>query len=60
MFSLFFVLSSFSESLAREAKYSYHTKCLFLNDEPCMARLTIIDMNYYYWLFAIIMKNKKV
>ena len=54
MFSLFFVLMSFSESLAREAKISDHTKCLFLNDEPCMARLTIIDMNSielkYSWL----------
>ena len=44
----FLYYQSFSESLAREAKYSDHTKCLFLNDEPCMARLTIIDLNYYY------------
>ena len=35
MFNLFFVLLSFSESLA--------TKCLFLNDEPSMGRLTVID-----------------
>ena len=41
MFSLveqvFIVLLSFSESLA--------TKCLFLNDEPCMVRPTLIDLN---------------
>ena len=41
MFSLikrvFIVLLSFSESLA--------TNRLFSNDEPCMVRATIIDMN---------------
>ena len=37
MFSLFIILLSFSKSLTR--------KCLFLNDEPCMIRPTIIDMN---------------
>ena len=36
MFSLFIVLMSFSESLARVAKVSDRTKCLFLNDKPCM------------------------
>ena len=40
MFSLFIVLLSFSESLARD-----RTKCLFLNDEPCMVRPVLIDMN---------------
>ena len=34
---VFIVLLSFSESLA--------TKCLLLNDEPCMVRPTIFDMN---------------
>ena len=34
---MFIVLLSFSESLA--------TKCLFLNDEQCMFRPTIIDLN---------------
>ena len=37
MFSLIkqmFIVSSFSESLA--------TKCLFLSDEPCMVRPTLI------------------
>ena len=37
MFSLFIVLLSFSKSLA--------TKCLFLNDEPCIVRPTIINVN---------------
>ena len=34
---VFIVLLSFTESLV--------TKCLFLNDEPCMVRPTFIDMN---------------
>ena len=47
---LFIVLSSFSESLA--------TKCLFLNDEPCMVRPTFIDMNpvalkYYPFMISL-------
>ena len=37
MFRLFIVLLSFSESLA--------TKCLSLNDEPCIAMPTLIDLN---------------
>ena len=37
MFSLFLVLLSFSSSSA--------TKCMFLNDEPCMVRPTLIDLN---------------
>ena len=51
MFSLFVVLLSFSESLARD-----RTKCLFLNDEPCMAIPTLIDMNPFglkYYPFMI-------
>ena len=40
MFSLFMVLLSFSISLTRD-----RTKYLFLNDEPCMVRPTLIDMN---------------
>ena len=40
MFSLFIVLLSFSSSLTRN-----QTKCLFLSDEPCMVRLTPIDLN---------------
>ena len=48
MFSLFIVLLSFSEPLA--------TKCMFLNDEPCMVRPTLIDMNPFelkYYPFMI-------
>ena len=54
MFSLFIVLLSFSESLARG-----RTKCLFLNDEPCMVRPTLIDMNTVelkYYPFMINLK----
>ena len=40
MFSLFIVLLSFSESLARD-----RMKCLFLNDKPCMVRPSFTDMN---------------
>ena len=40
MSSLLVVSSSFSESLACD-----RTKSLFLNDEPCMFRPTLIDMN---------------
>ena len=39
------VLLSFSESLAHIAKVSDQTKCLSLNDEPCMVRPTFIDLN---------------
>ena len=50
MFSLIVILS-FSEPLA--------TKCLFLNDEPCMVRPTLIDMNPFelkYSRFIITLK----
>ena len=39
------VLLSFFESLARKAKVFDRIICLFLNDEPCMVRPTLIDMN---------------
>ena len=54
MFSLikqvFIVLLGFSVSLA--------TKCMFLNDEPCIVRPTLIDMNpvelkYYPFMISI-------
>ena len=54
MFSLikevFVVLLSFSVSLA--------TKCLLLNDEPCMVRPTLINMNpvelkYYPFMISL-------
>ena len=41
----FIVLLSFSESLARVAKVSNRIKCLSLNNEPCMVRPTLIDLN---------------
>ena len=40
MFSLLIVLLSSSSSLKCD-----QTKCLFLNDEPCKARPTLIDLN---------------
>ena len=47
---VFIVLLSLSVSLA--------TKCLCLNDEPCMVRLTFIDMNlvelkYYPFMISL-------
>ena len=39
MFSLFIVLS-FSKHLAHDQR-----KCIFFNDEPCIVRPTLIDMN---------------
>ena len=50
MFSLFIALLIFSESLA--------TKYLFLNDEPCTVRPTLIDMNrielkYYPFMISL-------
>ena len=46
-----FIVLSFSISLARDQK-----KNLFLNDEPCMLRPTLSDMNpveLKYYLFMI-------
>ena len=40
MFSLFIILLSFSSSLALQ-----RTKYLFLNDEQCVVRPTLIDLN---------------
>ena len=50
MFRLFIVLLSFSSSLV--------TKCLFLNDEPCLIRSTLIDLNpvdlkYYPFMITL-------
>ena len=45
---MFIVLLSFSESLA--------AKCLFLNDEPCLVRPILVDMNpveFKYYPFII-------
>ena len=51
MFSLFIVLLSFRSSLACD-----QTKCLFLNDEQCIVRPTLIDLNpaeLKYYQFTI-------
>ena len=50
MFTMFIALLRVSKSLA--------TKCLFLNDKPCMVRPTIIDMspnelNYYPLMISL-------
>ena len=52
------MLLSFCGSLARVAKVSDRTKCLFLNDEPCMVRPTLIDRNlvelkYYSFMISL-------
>ena len=42
--------------LSSLARVTDLTKCLFLNDESCMIRLNIIDMNpneFKYYLFMI-------
>ena len=49
---MFIVLLSFNESLA--------TQFLFLNNELCMVRPTVIDMNlvdFYYYPFMISLNN---
>ena len=53
---MFFILLSFSSSLARVAKVSDWKKCVSLNDEPHMVRPTLIDLNpveLKYYLFMI-------
>ena len=55
MFSLFVILLSFTSSLARD-----RAKCPFLNDEPCMVRPTLIDMNpneLKYYPFMIVLNK---
>ena len=62
MFSLikqvFIVLSSFSSSLSRVANSSDRIKCLPLNDQLCMVRSTLIDLNpveikYYPFMISL-------
>ena len=58
MFRLFLVLLSFSETLASETKVSDRRKSLFLNNELCMVRPTLIDMNpvglkYYSFMISL-------
>ena len=52
------VLLSFRSSLARAAEVSYRRKYLSLNDEPCMIRCTLIDLNpvelnYYPFMIGV-------
>ena len=50
------LLFSFSSLLACIAKVSDRTKCLFLNDEPCIIRSTLINLNsvaFKYYPFMI-------
>ena len=49
---------SFSGFLARVAKVSDQTKCVSLNDKPCMVRSTLIDLNpiklkYYPFMISL-------
>ena len=61
MFSLvklFIVLLSFSSSFTCIAKVSDRTKCLSLNDEPCMVRPNLLDLNpielkYYPFMISL-------
>ena len=53
MFSLFIVLLNFISSLACDQR-----KCLFLIDEPCLVRPTVLDMNlnelkYYPFMISL-------
>ena len=60
MFVLFIVLLSFSSSLARVAKVFDQTKCLFVNDVPCLVRHNLIDLNpveFKYYQFMISLNN---
>ena len=52
------VLLKFSSSLAHGAKIFDQTKCLPLNDEPCMVTPSLIDLNpvelkYYPFMFSL-------
>ena len=55
---VFIVWLRFSESVKRD-----QAKCLVLNDEPCMVRLTLTDLNpvelkyYHSWLVYINVLN---
>ena len=41
----FFILLRFSGSLASMANVSNLTKCISLNNQPCMTRPTVNDLN---------------
>ena len=40
---VFVILLNFSSSLVSVAKVSDRTKCVLLDDEPCLVRPTLID-----------------
>ena len=42
---MFIWLLSFSGSLTSMANVSSHTACISLNNQPCVARSTLIDLN---------------
>ena len=53
---MFITLLSFSISLACIAKVSDYVKCMSLNNEPCIARPTFIDLNsneLHYFPFRV-------
>ena len=55
---VFIVLLSFSSSLTRVAKVSDQTKCLSLNDEPCMVKpiftgLNTVERKYYSFMISL-------
>ena len=42
---VFLGLLSFNESLASIVNVSDHTKCISLNNQPCMTRSSIFNLN---------------
>ena len=42
---VFIVSLSFSRSLASIVNVSDHTKCISLNNQPCMTQSTLTDLN---------------
>ena len=42
---LLYLLLSFSGSLSSMTNVSNFTRCLSLNNQPCMTRLILIDLN---------------
>ena len=49
---------SFSSSLARVTKVSDQTNCVSVNDQPCIVRSTLIDLNpielkYYPFMISL-------
>ena len=59
----YIALLSFSGSIARAAKVTGYTKCMFLNNELCIARSKLIDSNleeiHYYLLMVSLDRCKR-